>query len=77
MKTVFRKLNVNWNAEPNAPDPLIKVNGNDLVVEFYLNAFQFEQYEEEDKGILVFRNCWRYRMGTVNDGNCLASAAAA
>ena len=67
METKFIKLNNNWNAEPNSPEPFIKVEGNSVLVEFYLNAFSYKQYKEEDKGILIFRNCWRFRMGKVND----------
>ncbi len=67
MKTIFTKLNEDWNAEPNAPEPKVTVNGDDVIVEFYLNAFQYKQFEEEDKGIIKFKNSRRYRLGKVND----------
>ncbi len=67
MKTQFIKLNRNWNAEPNAPEPQVAVIGSDLYLSFDLNAFQFRHFEEGDIGQLRFKNCWRYRLGPPND----------
>jgi hypothetical protein len=67
MKTTFTKLNDDWNAEPNAPDPKIEVMGNDLLLSFSLNPFQFPQFEEDDVGVIRFKNCSRYRLGPEND----------
>ena len=63
----FLKLNENWNAEPNAPEPSIEITGADLKLLFYLNYFCHEQFGEGDIGILEFRNCLKYRMGAPND----------
>lgn len=63
----FVKLNDGWNAEPNAPDPQVGISGPDIRLEFYLNAFLFKQFEEEDIGILRFSNCAKYRLGSTND----------
>jgi hypothetical protein len=81
MSTRFIKLNDDWNAEPNAPAPAIAPSGNDVVLEFRLNPFQFTQFSEGDRGRLVFRDCWRYRLGVTNDegwylGQCRFSKAA-
>jgi hypothetical protein len=67
MSTEFAKLNVDWNAEPNAPNPQVQVWERDVVLSFLLNPFVFRQFKEEDVGQLRFRNCWRYRLGSVND----------
>jgi hypothetical protein len=67
MKTTFTKLNSDWNAEPNAPEPIVSVEDDNVHVEFYLNAFQFDQFKEGQKGLLKFGSCWRYRLGKVND----------
>jgi hypothetical protein len=67
MSTRFIKLNDGWNAEPNAPAAAVARSRNDVVLEFRLNAFQFKQFSEGDRGRLVFRNCWRYRLGGTND----------
>ena len=64
----FIKLNDGWNAEPNAPDPCIKINGTDLVVSFLMGYFQFEECSEDDIGVLTFHNCVQYRMGTNDEG---------
>ncbi len=67
MNTTFTKLNEDWNAEPNAPNPKIEVAGKDILLSFYLNPFQFPQFEEDDVGVIHFKNCSRYRLGPEND----------
>jgi len=66
MATLFTKLNHGWNAEPNCPAPLVSMIGKDLTLEFLLNPFQFPDFANAEKGILLFSNCWRYRLGTTN-----------
>ena len=63
----FEQINKEWNAEPNAPEVEISVVGNDVSVEFFLNAFLFETYNEGDKAILTFRDCLQYRYGSPNE----------
>lgn len=67
MRPVFTRLNSDWNAEPNAPSPMVRRSGENLILRFYMNCFQFPQFEEEDLGEITFLHCARYRMGTVND----------
>ena len=67
MDTRFVQLNDGWNAEPNAPAPVVARSGNDVVLEFRVNPFQFKQFSEGDRGRLVFLNCWRYRLAATND----------
>jgi len=79
--TSFAKLNENWNAEPNAPEPVVRVDGADLILEFGLNAWQFPQFSEGQRGYIRFRDTWRYRVGIVNDegwdrGQCRFSSVA-
>jgi hypothetical protein len=77
----FRKLNEGWNAEPNAPEPVVEVSGSDTLLRFLLNPFIFPQFAPEDRGILRFRRFSRYRFGATNDegwyrGQCRYSATA-
>jgi hypothetical protein len=67
MDTRFIKLNDGWNAEPNAPAPLVSRSGDDVMLEFDLNAFRYNKFVEGDRGRLIFRRCWRYRLGSTND----------
>jgi hypothetical protein len=67
MVTRFLKINDGWNAEPNAPHQLVSRSGNDVVLEFDLNAFRYKRFSEGDRGRLLFRRCWRYRLGSTND----------
>jgi hypothetical protein len=63
----FIKLNYGWNAEPNAPHPTIMLSGADVLLSFFVNAFQFPQFDLEDWGILRFSSCSRYRLGATDD----------
>lgn len=79
--TVFEKLNDGWNAEPNAPDPRVRVSGGVVTLEFFVNAFQFDGFEEDQRGELRFLGCRRYRLGRTNDegwyrGQCRFSGIA-
>jgi hypothetical protein len=79
--TKFRKLNDAWNAEPNAPDPKVTVEGQDVVLSFLMNPFRFPQFSPADVGKLRFLCCRRYRLGATNDegwyrGQCRFSMTA-
>jgi hypothetical protein len=81
MSTTFTKLNEGWNAEPNGHQPHISFEGKDLVFAFPLNDMMYPEYKTAEKGILRFRNCWRYRLGSTNDegwyrGQCRFSRVA-
>lgn len=65
--TTFRQLNDGWNAEPNAPHPKVSIEGQDVVVSFRMNSFQFPQFGSVDIGRLRFVHCQRYRLGATND----------
>ena len=49
MSTEFTKLNADWNAEPNAPNPQVQVWEHDLVLSFLLNPFVDRQFKEENE----------------------------
>lgn len=66
-KIRFEQLNIGWNAEPNAPELQIKVVDTDVVIEFYLNAYMYEQFCKGDKARIVFHDCLQYRNGYPND----------
>src|SRR5262249_30165108 len=66
-ETYFKKLNDGWNADPNVPDPSVRVTGSRVVLEFTLNAFIFPQFEEEQRGQIVFSGVSYYRLGPTND----------
>lgn len=65
--TTFVQLNHGWNAEPNAPGPRVGGDGDDLVLRFALNAFQFQAFAVDDEGFIRFHACSRYRFSSVND----------
>jgi len=63
----FVQLNHGWNADPVFPDIQIGITGNNLTLSFYMNAYEFENYDEGDTGILTFYNFFQYRVGPPND----------
>ena len=63
----FQRLNEGWNAEPNAPDVRVGVDGTLVTVRFAMNLFQFPEFTEDDEGVLEFDACWRWRYGPTND----------
>jgi hypothetical protein len=81
MKTTFCKLNVGWNAEPNAPDPRVRIEGTSVVLSFLLNHMVFQNFAPEDVGTLRFDRCSGYRIGSTNEeawyrGQCRFSKVA-
>ena len=81
MVTTFRKLNEGWNAEPNAPEPQVKLNGKTLELSFFLNPWQFPEYAEGQHGRVTFTGVSHYRLGSTNDegwycGQCRFSGMA-
>ena len=67
MKATFQKLNEGWNAEPNAPFPSVEVQGEDVLLKFRVNPWQFPEFKRDEIGILRFVRCQRYRLGSTND----------
>jgi hypothetical protein len=67
VQTVFTTLSKGWNAEPNAPQPVVRVEGTSLFLSFELNAFMFQEFKEGDWAEVAFSCCSRYRLGPTND----------
>jgi hypothetical protein len=63
MATSFIRLNSDWNAEPNAPDEHVTVDGSTVILEFNLAGFFHQPWH----GKLVFEGARRYRLGETND----------
>ena len=55
------KLNANWNAEPNAPDPKVEVFGDTVVLRFVLNYHLYQQFAEEQPGTLSMAADWSFK----------------
>ncbi len=67
MSIEFVKLNKDWNAEPNAPGEKVIVEGSDIILEFTVNPWAYEGFEEEERARLIFNSCSKYRLGPTND----------
>ena len=65
--TRFTQLNKGWNAEPNAPEMEVKIDGSSLILSFLANPYQFPIYNNGQIIQIGFHNVWRYGIGHVND----------
>lgn len=61
------KLNKNWNADPNAPDPKVSPIDDGIELSFLLNGNVFEHLDEGEMGRLKFHEVQAYRLGATND----------
>ena len=79
-KPIFRHLNPDWNAEPNAPLSSVNVDGATVELRFVLDAWAYAAVEHE-LGFLSFEECSQWRLGPANDegwhnGECRYSSVA-
>lgn len=63
----YTKINEGWNADPNSPDVELRVDNEGLMLEFYLNAFQFNEFKEGDKALVTFKGCHKFSFNAKND----------
>lgn len=63
----FIKISADWNADPVSPEVDLQVEGNDLVMDTFLNYFAFSEFNEGDKIKIRFKNCSEYSLNTCND----------
>jgi hypothetical protein len=76
----WTKLNTTFDAEPNAPDPRVTVDGDLVTVRFFLNPFIWADVQDGDEAELIFRRVLMYRLGATNDegfyrGQCRFSSS--
>ncbi|OAP44270.1 hypothetical protein ATC00_19290 [Sinorhizobium americanum] len=62
----FVHLNLNWNAEPNAPDPEVCTSGSTIKLRFRLNSWKPGD-SHRNFGFLTFKGCRKWRLGPTND----------
>ncbi|WP_026705997.1 hypothetical protein [Flavobacterium soli] len=66
-KIDYIQITKDWNADPVSPEIELKVDEIDLIMDIYLNHFQFDKYQEGDKVKIRFKNCAEYSLNTCND----------
>ena len=54
MAISFIHLNKEWNAEPNAPHPRVKIDGSTLELSFLLNPWAYTAFEGEVGAITLW-----------------------
>lgn len=67
MNPSFEQLNFGWNAEPNAPEPTVRLDNRDVLLSFYVNPFQYPEFGEGEIGTIRFVDCQKVRLGPTND----------
>ncbi len=63
----YERLNLDWNAEPNAPEPKLIVENRNVIIQFYLNSILYDKFSEDELGKLTFTNCQKYDINNMND----------
>ena len=63
----YTRLNKNWNAEPNAPGPVVSKTDEGIELTFLLNPLVYQHIGDDDKGTLEFFDVYAYRLGATND----------
>lgn len=66
-KIDYIQITKDWNADPVSPEIELKEDGIDLIMNIYLNLFQFDHYQEGDKVKIRFKNCAEYSLNTCNE----------
>lgn len=62
-KPRFIKLNLEYDAEPNAPSPDISIHDSTLIFKFLLNSFLWDNVEDDEQAELHFYDVLKYRLG--------------
>ena len=60
----WTKLNITFDADPNAPCPRVAISGTDVVVRFFLNPFIWDDVQDQDEATLEFHDVLMYRLGS-------------
>jgi hypothetical protein len=81
MPISFIQLNVDWNAEPNAPKLAASLDGRDVILQFDVNPFIFPEFKTGERATLRFVDGSQFRLGPTNDegwyrGQCRFSGVA-
>jgi hypothetical protein len=63
----YIKLNKNWNAQPNVPQPYVTKTDEGIDLTFFLNPLLFQHIDEDDKGTLKFLDVYAYRLGATGE----------
>ena len=63
----YIKLNKNWNAQPNVPQPHVTTTDEGIDLTFFLNPLPFQHIDEDDKGTLKFLDVYAYRLGATGE----------
>lgn len=66
MSASFKQLNDGWNAEPNAPNPKARWDGENLHLSFR-PGFHEPPKVGDIPMVITFLRCARFRFGSVND----------
>lgn len=62
----YTKLNGNWNADGNAPNPIISLFEGGMALSFRLNSNDSEYIDEGEMGILEFYNVHAHKLETID-----------
>lgn len=66
LRIQLKKINHNYESDPNIAEPIVKLHNNELSLYFRLNSFSFN-FQAGQKGCIKFNDCFALRIGAPND----------
>ena len=63
----YVRITTNWNAHSVSPEIELQLQGLNLLMTIFLNAYVFDGFEEGDKANILFKNCSKYSLNICND----------
>lgn len=63
----FNKLNKNWNAASDSPNPEVSNIEEGISLSFFLNAIDYDHIDEEEKGSINFFGLHKYSIVSVDE----------
>jgi hypothetical protein len=63
----YTKFTIDWNADPNSPGVELVIDGTSVIIDFFVNYFIYDNFNEGDKAKITFSNCHKYCFNSMND----------
>ena len=58
----YTQFTIDWNADPNSPGVELVIGGTSVIIDFFVNYFIYDNFNEGDKAKITFFHCqYRYK----------------
>lgn len=63
----YTQFTIDWNADPNSPGVELVIGGTSVLIDFFVNYFIYDNFNEGDKAKITFFHCHKYCFNSMND----------